>query len=343
MQYRFGDIAQQGGVFLGRTRQIVIEKPRLIPNIEIIEKFPIFKLGRAENGSKDASTAFVKGLEKVLASTVSTLMGLVGIGEAHAADLDSISACGLQIYNPELEKQIFLSRKLTEDMWKNDGVHTTSNPQSNASSKPLLFLAPNRTSNTLACRLNSKLIFSNMRDYTIYGTGAGFIAAKFPGAVVGSLSGAVIGSLVGAFQARDEQNVCKRNAMKTTDLKQSFNSSSHSNSLSCRLDSGLIFSNMRSFTSGGATGGAMLAGGPGAVTGALSGLVAGSLVGALQASSKQNACKRNAMKTMELKQNLNPSSHSNSSSCKLSSELVFSNMRDYAVSEAITGTMGGGR
>ena len=37
-----GDTAPQGGVFLGGTRQIVIENPDCIPGVELVETFPIF-------------------------------------------------------------------------------------------------------------------------------------------------------------------------------------------------------------------------------------------------------------------------------------------------------------
>jgi hypothetical protein len=104
----------------------------------------LIKLGRAGNGSKNTRTAFVAGLEKVFAATVNCLMGLVGIGEAHAANQDLMSERELQRYNPELERKIFLSRGLTEELWGSGGGRMTSDSQSNASGKALLFLAPSK-------------------------------------------------------------------------------------------------------------------------------------------------------------------------------------------------------
>ncbi|HXH55195.1 MAG TPA: hypothetical protein VNK03_05580, partial [Gammaproteobacteria bacterium] len=109
-------------------------------------KSKLIKLGRAGNRSKDARTAFAQGLEKIFAVTINTLINFVGIGEVHAANRDLLSEDGLRSYNPELEGKIFLSRRLTEKLWKSDDVRASLGLEYSVPGKPLIFRGPNRMS-----------------------------------------------------------------------------------------------------------------------------------------------------------------------------------------------------
>lgn len=138
------------------------------------------------------------------------------------------------------------------------------------------------------CELDSSHITSNLRDFAIVETIANGMSGGNP--MSGIIPSIAAGTLVGLVNASIEQNVCKKN--NATTALMSSESKEMSENSNCKLNSSLIFSNMRDFTIGGAVIGGMTGTLPGAVTGALSGTIGGALVGAFQASNEQKQCKK---------------------------------------------------
>ena len=141
-----------------------------------------------------------------------------------------------------------------------------------------------------SCKLNTTHIVANIRDFALVETIANGMSGGNP--ISGIIPGIVAGGLVGLVNTSVEKNSCEKTITFPDLAVPLVTTETTSDGSICRLNTGLIFSNMRDYTTGGTVIGGMTGSVPGAVIGGLSGTVWGALVGAFQASDEQKKCKK---------------------------------------------------